>query len=186
MRSVSGVLKQVADSGQQRRLAVLIAIFVAIFGLILAWPNLTFYSRTGSFRPIRRIDALDNAVAVTGWNSAGLQLADGRSISLPGVTSLPLTSLALAESTKRGVQIQSDGRVFGLVRVHHWCGNDPVREHLARVDLSQLLVFLQVVKPVPGTTTADEFPFIPPGGTFTPHGWRIEEFMSFQMLNDLR
>ena len=38
------------------------------------------------------------------------------------------------------------------MRVHHGCGHDPVREHIARVDLSDLITFLRVgeaVAPVP-------------------------------------
>ena len=34
------------------------------------------------------------------------------------------------------------GRVVGLVKVYHWCGNDPVRKQWARVDLTHLLMYL--------------------------------------------
>ena len=38
----------------------------------------------------------------------------------------------LALGTKHGVEVGADGRVFGLVRVWHWCGNDPVGYHPGR------------------------------------------------------
>ena len=35
-------------------------------------------------------------------------------------------------ATASGVELAPDGRVYGLVRIHHWCGNDPVQTHIAR------------------------------------------------------
>jgi hypothetical protein len=86
--------------------------------------------------PIKKIETLHNAVAVTGWSSNGLNLADRRIVQLPGIRSLPSESVALREATKRGVEMAAGRRVLGLARIHHWCGNDPVREHIARIDLS--------------------------------------------------
>jgi hypothetical protein len=87
---------------------------------------------------------------------------------------------------KRGVEIAPDGRVYGLVRVHHWCGNDPVREHIARVDLADAMMFLhigQIDAPVPeADSTAREG-----GGRFTERGWNISEYVQFlgwQSMND--
>ena len=98
---------------------------------------------------------------------------------LPGLRLLPTSSVALAEATKRGVEIQSDGRVWGLVSVNHWCGNDPVKEHIARVDLSDLLLFLRMGEPVTNVLAAD-YLAREPGGSFTESGWRVSEFMQFQ------
>lgn len=106
-------------------------------------------------------------------------------VQLPGIHGLPSLSPALSEMTKRGVEVGADGRVYGLVRVHHWCGNDPVREHIARVDISNALTFLhvgQAVAPVPESDlTVREA-----GGRFTKWGWNISEYMQFQMWQSMK
>jgi hypothetical protein len=110
----------------------------------------------------RIIEELRSPVAVASWSDTGLQLADGRFVSLPGIRLTPELSPALAEATKRGVELGADGRVYSLVRVHHWCGNDPVREHLARIDLVRMLTYLSpgAAKMAPDVVFTFE-----PGGT---------------------
>jgi hypothetical protein len=107
---------------------------------------------TGRFFPVHKIELLNRPMAVKGWTPAGLLLAAGRRASLPGLRTLPSASPALTEMTKRRVEIVPNGQVFGLVRVHHRCGNDPVREAIASVDLADVLMFLlvgQTAVPVP-------------------------------------
>jgi hypothetical protein len=77
------------------------------------------------------------------------------------------------------VEIRANGRVWGLVMAHHWCGNDPVREHMARVDLSDMMTFLHVGEPV-GTVPDMEYTAEEPGGRFTDYGWNVSEFFMFQ------
>lgn len=164
---------------------LLLAMAVLVLGVAVAWPRIEFFMRTGHFSPIEKIETLQNPVAVTKWSSDGLSLADGRTVQLSRLRSLPSQSAALTEATKRGVEVGADGRVWGLVRVHHWCGNDPVREHIARVDLSDMMTFLRVgeaVAPVPEA----EFLVGKPGGRFTECGWHIGEFLEFQSWRNLK
>jgi len=100
-------------------------------------------------------------------------------VQLSGLRSLPSQSAALTEATKRGVEVHADGRVWGVVRVYQWCGNDPVREHIARVDLADMMTFLRVGEPT-AAVPESEFLVREPGGTFTEWGWRIGEFLQFQ------
>ena len=158
---------------------VLIAGAALVPGTVMAWPSIEFFLLTGSVFPIRRIETLQNPVPVIGWSSDGLRLADGRTVQLPGLRSLPSASDALAEATKRGVEIRANGRVWGLVSVHHWCGNDPVREHVARVDLSDMVMFLHVGEPV-GPVPEMQYTAEEPGGRFTEYGWNVGEFLMFQ------
>lgn len=108
--------------GVRRKVVVLgatIAAFVAA-----AWfarPRIEFFRLTRHFWPIERIQTLNHPVAVAGWRSDGLLLADGRTVAVPGVAGLPARSAALAEATKRGVEIGNNGRVRALVRVDHRC-----------------------------------------------------------------
>lgn len=129
----------------------------------------------------RIIEVLRSPVEVTGWTKSGLVLADGRTIRLPGIKALPATSVGLLQAVRRGVELGRDGRVYGLVRVHHWCGNDPVRVHIARVDLSYLLAFVgegqlaNSLDPDLQVRMAQQ-----PGGRFTRYGWEMGEFFHFQ------
>ncbi len=120
------------------------AIFVgvAVGWAVLATRSLLFFSVTGRLWPLRVVEELDSPVAVTAWGKEGLYLRDGRLVRLPGIAKLPETSEALSRATGRGVQVTPEGRVLGQVRVCHTCGNDPVREHWARVDLAHVLMYL--------------------------------------------
>lgn len=140
---------------------------------------LDHFMLTGRFFPINIIERLNSPIRVIGWTSEGLQLEDGRTIALPELVSLPASSAALSEATSRGVEIAADGRVYGLVRIDHWCGNDPVGEHIARIDLSLLLLFLG--EGVPAGSVALSPPQ-PPGGAwgFSQWGWNESQHWSFE------
>jgi hypothetical protein len=150
-----------------RRAMALVAVTAALCAITL------------SYRRI--VEELDSPVKAAGWSEAGLLLSDGRSVKLPGIELLPPISAALTEATCRGVELNRDGRVYGLVRVHHWCGNDPVREHVARVDLSYLVAFVGEGR------TADVMPqelrlrmANGSGGRFGARGWELGEFYQFK------
>lgn len=119
---------------------IFVSLAVVIEGLWLS-PPASFYRLTGRFFPIHIVQELDEPAKVEGWSAAGLRLADGRTVQLPGFSALPEDSEALRRATEHGVEVGADGRVTGLVDVRHWCGNDPVREHIARVDLAYLLMY---------------------------------------------
>ena len=168
-------------------LAVVIALSLPVVGpqLPVLGPWINYYLLTKRFVPIKKIETLHNAVAVTGWSSNGLNLADGRIVPLPGIASLPSESDALTEATKRGVEMATDGRIWGLVRIHHWCGNDPVREHIARIDLSDMMTFLRVGEPGTPVPAAESL-ITEPGGSFTEYGWRVGEFYGFQSWQSVK
>ena len=156
------------------------AIVLTAIGLSFAWPHIDHYLLTARFFPIDKIERLSSPVSVRGWDEACLLLADGRRVQLPEFARLPVKSPALSEATKRGVEIAVDGRIYGLVRVHHWCGNDPVREHVARVDLSHMLTFIRegerTTPPSDSDVMAHET-----GGQFSEWGWEVGEFGRYQM-----
>jgi hypothetical protein len=164
---------------KRRRVAIILAIAATIaLGVIAARERLEFLMLTGRFLPIEKVDTLQKPVAVTGWTATALTLADGRAVDLR-VQSLPAVSPALAEATRRGVEVDEDGTVWALVKIHHWCGNDPVTHHIARVDLSRFLAYLHIGEsdlPVP----EDVEPIHQPGGRFTDAGWDIGEYVDFE------
>ena len=173
-------MKTVRPIAVGRKTTILfLALVMLLLAVVAAWPRISFFMLTGRFLPITRIQTLHAPITVKGWGPDGLFLADGRTVRLPGLRALPNGSPALAEATKRGIEIGTDARLYGLVRIHHWCGNDPVREHIARVDISDMMIFLRVGEPV-STVPEAEFRGREAGGRFSEWGWRIEEFSHFQ------
>jgi hypothetical protein len=121
-------------------------VLAAAVVLPVAW-LLMFRMLTGHWIPTWKVDSLAKPVAVRGWTTEGLQLTDGRLLPLPGVTALPKESVALSAGIKRGVEIDGEGRVYGLVNIRRTCGNDPVVQRIVRVDLADVLVFLNEATP---------------------------------------
>jgi hypothetical protein len=165
---------------KKRTVAILLVVLVSLTAiLVIESPRIAFWQLTGHSYPIKKVDTLTSIVAVSGWTEVGLRLADGRMIQLPGFRRLPKTSAALTEVVRRGVEIDAAGRVYGLIRIHHWCGNDPVREHIAKVDVAKVLAFLQE-----GDRTSPaqegEVTALRAGGTFSEWGWNVSEFSVFQ------
>ncbi len=154
------------------------SVFIVI-GLVIAWPQIDHYMLTGRLFPIAKIDSLNSAVFIRGWDERGLILANGKQIQLPEFSKLPIKSAALSEGAKRGVEIATDGRVYGLVRITRGCGNDPVREHIARVDLSHLLTFVREGERASPPIDSESLAF-KPGGKFSEWGWDQGEFGSFR------
>ena len=144
------------------------------------WPSFDRYLRTGRFLAVDRVETLENPLSVLGWNKAGLELSDGSFVPLPGVTALPAQSLVLAEATRRGVEIDPNGRVIGLVRVHHWCGSDPVRRHVTRVDLAHLLMFFDEGRYQLPAIVADFPSQWRTGVSISEWGWNVSQFIDFQ------
>lgn len=95
---------------------------------------------TGHFTPKEIIETLNSPVAITSINENGLKTANGKMIPVPGVSKTAIPASVATDVLQHGVEVQQDGTIHALVRIHHWCGNDPVRYHLARVDLSSLLL----------------------------------------------
>ena len=168
--------------GHGVRRGKVVLIGAVLVGLVAMSP--VIYTRcdhfllTGRFSPIDQVETLQGAVAVNGWSEDGLLLADGRTITLPGLTSLPKASVALAAATERGVQAGQDGRVYGLVKIHHWCGNDPVRNHVARVDLAHMLMYFREGEP--SSALAEAMFGHRQAAGFSQSGWNISDYLGFK------
>lgn len=156
-------------------IAMLIAS-VILGAIIAAWPlvhNLVTYGR---FFPKIIVEKLNNPVEVSGWDDDGLVTDNGQHIPIPNIRKLPKTSLELSMVVAKGIE-KSDGRIIGLVRVWHWCGNDSVGEHIVRVDIGHILEYLSIGE--------FETPINPPhwpisAGQFDTHGWRVGDYYRFK------
>jgi len=146
--------------------------------VLVNWLNiLTLF--TMGYWPEKHVEHLRNPITINGWSSTGLRAGDGRTIPLPGFTRLPAQSEALRRATARGVEIMPDGRVIGLVEVHHWCGNDHLRYDRRRVDLGLLLEFFRegdCEKRLPSDAPKP----LRPGGVFGKYGWNVSEYSRYE------
>lgn len=155
------------------------AVVILLFGLFV-WGNMMLIGRPF---PIRQVDSLKDPVAVTGWDTDGLVLANGQRLRLPLSKDLPVPAKALAAATQHGIEIHDSGAAFGLVEIHHWCGNDPVRYHLAKVNLANLLAYVTGIERAQRSNSAlftegMDWPHAE-AFIFGTHGWRIEWFHDF-------
>lgn len=126
------------------------------------------------------IEELKNPVSVVSWNENGLKLQDGSRVQLVGFKLLPKKSVALTEATKRGVEVQRDGQIIGLIRIWHTCGNDPIHEHVVRVDLAQFLTFIGEGERFRERHTRIDRGITDPEMVFCEYGWEIGDYITFK------
>lgn len=86
------------------------------------------------------IEELNSPAEVLEVTSTGFKLSDGRVILPKFIEKIPKDSQAVSDAIKYGIEIDEHGQCFGLIKVHHWCGNDSVKLHLARINLSCLII----------------------------------------------
>ena len=111
-------------------------------------------------------------------------LEDGRLIRLPGIIELPDESRALVQATAQGVEVTPEGRVVGLVKVCHRCGNDPVRKHWARVDLTHLLMYLHKGRYDPLPERLERCVDHPAEERLSEYGWDISDYLCFPIWSE--
>jgi hypothetical protein len=125
----------------KRRLVIAGAIIV--LGVTVAFSlDWRLFMLTGRFTHINIVEVLNSPIAVANVKEDGLLAFDGRTLPLPGVVKVLVPASVVKDILDHGVEVKPDGSIYALVRVHHWCGNDPVHVHLARVDLSSLVLIL--------------------------------------------
>jgi hypothetical protein len=122
-------------------------------------------------------EKLTDPQTVERWSETDLVLASGRKLRLPGVPRLPASLPLLSQMVERGVEVGSDGRIIGLVKIWHWCGNDPVREHIARVDIANVLLYFGH-GPVPAA--CEEYRPRERQHALSRHGWSVSDFLHFE------
>lgn len=98
---------------------------------------------TGSPIPLWVVDKLNSPKAVASIENDLIKTINGEILPLPKAELLGEHFRLSEDVLKNGVELTPSGEVFGLIRVHHWCGNDPVRYHLARVSLMSLVTMLE-------------------------------------------
>lgn len=96
---------------------------------------------TGLLRHDGKVEVLQAPRMVRQITAEGLLLENGSLVKIPYVQNIPTDLPVLVAATQRGVEIDKDGQVIGLIKVWHWCGNDPIRSHVGRIELTGLLLF---------------------------------------------
>ena len=108
----------------------------------------------GIFRHEGHAETLQAPRQIRQITPEGLILENGALLKIPYVQSIPTNLPVLLAATQRGVEVEPSGQVIGLIKVWHWCGNDPVLSHLGRVDLTGLLLFAGATPTEPDLTNA--------------------------------
>ena len=163
-----------------QKLLAVVATVACVGCVVMFTTSFEFFLRTRHWSPVRIVEQLSGPAAVSGWSEHGLRLSDGRDVQLPNFSKLPVESPALSEATKRGVEVTSEGRVFGLISIHHTCGNDPVREHVVRIDLAHMLAYLgQGEFDMAQNERAQEYLAALRGPRLSNFGWEVTNFKTF-------
>ncbi len=144
---------------------------------------------TGRSFPIYRIERLRHPRRVVVVGSGSLVLKGNQRVRLPDHEFFPAHSRrALEWLVERGVEISPDGRVYGLVKIHHWCGNDPVAGEIVRVDVADVLTYLEqgglyrkCRQTDPAQVVCHNY-----SGAFSSRGWMVEEYFDFQRTHKPR
>ena len=95
---------------------------------------------SGQLFPKHIVEKLRNPHPVVKITKKGFIISDGRLIKVRYVSELPINSNILQAAVKNGIEVDEYGNTFGLLKIWHWCGNDPVRYHIARVNLTNLIL----------------------------------------------
>jgi len=99
---------------------------------------LMHFAITGSPIPLWHLEKLSAPEPVQAIQGNVLVLADGREVRLPWIKELPKDHPLFQAAVQEGVEIRSDGRVFGLLWMERYCGNDPYLWKRLKIDLSEL------------------------------------------------
>ena len=108
----------------------------------------------GPFRHEGHAETLQTPRQIRQITPEGLILENGTLLKIPYVQSIPTNLPVLLAATQRGVEVEPSGQVIGLIKVWHWCGNDPVLSHRGRVDLTGLLLLAGATPTEPDLTNA--------------------------------
>jgi hypothetical protein len=100
---------------------------------------------TGSPVPLWYTEPLDHPVLVKEVTDRTLVLANGRSIPLPFIKTLPKNDPVFLTALEHGVEIGQDGEVLGLVKIARTCANaDPYVWIGRRINLNDLAGLIDV------------------------------------------
>lgn len=152
-------------------------------GILFVIVGAFYFLLTGSPFPIARIERLKDPVKISEIKTDGLITADGRKLSIKHIQKIPTDLLALQDAVRDGIEVDSDGYLIGRLKIHHWCGNDLVRYHVARINLSWLLILsgesTDLAIPEDVIWKHDRV-----GLRYGKYGLRIEDYLNLQMIND--
>jgi hypothetical protein len=129
---VGFILRRVTGWNLFRNVAVALALLFSGFYFLL----------TGFPFPVYRIERLRSPVTVNHVDNDVLQLADGRQVSLPLIKELPADDALFNIALQHGVEVNTNGDIYGLIEWPKFCGNDPTIYNLRRINLTELAAAL--------------------------------------------
>lgn len=93
---------------------------------------------TGSPIPLWHIESLDSPIKVSKAKSDVLLLENGSSLKLPNINTIPHTNPLFQAAISEGIEVDPEGKVFGLLWMSQYCGNDPIKWRRLKVNLAEL------------------------------------------------
>ena len=129
---VGFILRRVTGWSLFRNLAIVVVLLYSGFYFLL----------TGFPFPVYHIERLRSPEAVKKVGKDALQLADGRQVSLPLIKELPADDAVFNAALQHGVEVNTNGDVYGLAEWPRFCGNSPVVYNLRRINLTNLAAAL--------------------------------------------
>ncbi len=141
---------------------------------------------TGTLFPRRIVEKLNHTRKVTDITAAGFVTEDGDLIKVKYVSEIPTNLAVIRVAVANGIEVDAQGQTFGLLKIWHWCGNDPVRYHIARVNLSNLIL-ASGGKPDPGISQTVLNMAIPKNREmrYGEHGLNISDFYRIRLITDM-
>lgn len=130
------------------------------------------------------IASLRHPQRVLSWDSTGLVAARSGRISLPVSSISRFPPGAIDAVTARGIEADSTGKVYALVQIHRWCGNDALQHQVVRVELHRFVAYLTMLAEARSTRrlipSTDELWARPSSRMFNQFGWRAEVYADFK------
>ena len=135
MNQTDKTTSKIADSITRIFLVLVPILAISLIAYTVFLDSLTHINKNKEIK-----EELNSPAEVLEVTSTGFKLSDGRLILPKFIEKIPKDSQAVRDAIKYGIEIDEHGQCFGLIKVHHWCGNDPVSQHLARINLSFLII----------------------------------------------
>jgi hypothetical protein len=109
-----------------------------ILGVVLVFMGVHFLVTCCPI-PLFRIDHLRNPQRVLSIENTALILEGQSRINIPHILQIPRSNAVFKAAISHGVEVCETGRVYGLIKMHHYCGNDPMRYDRRKVNLTELI-----------------------------------------------
>ena len=119
--------------------AIALGVFTALVLAGASYTALRATSPQSSHERRTLVEHLANSVEVNEVRDGVCFLSDGSQWQPRAHIGTSAATRALSLAVASGLEVSSGGQAVGLLRIHHWCGNEGIDVHIARVDIDRLI-----------------------------------------------